>query len=43
MMPEGLAARLPAARAAFEKRSAAAWGPTEVGASRTAIPPWFVG
>jgi Hemerythrin HHE cation binding domain len=43
MLPEGLAARLPAARAAFEQRSAGAWGETQIGASRTAIPDRLAG
>ena len=41
MLPEALRARLPAARAAFVKRSERVWGPTPPGASRTPIPDWL--
>jgi hypothetical protein len=38
MLPDGLRAHLPAARAAFQQRHDRVWGPTRPGASRTAIP-----
>jgi hypothetical protein len=41
MLPGALTARLPAARAVFEKRSERVWGPTKPGASRKAIPDWL--
>jgi hypothetical protein len=43
MLPPSLVARLPAARAAFEARCAAAWGPRPSGASTTPIPDWLAG
>lgn len=38
MLPENLRARIPAARAAFEKRCERVWGSTKPGTSRTPIP-----
>jgi hypothetical protein len=43
MLPPVLAAKLPAARAAFELRCTRVWGPTKPGASRTPIPDWLPG
>lgn len=43
ILPEVLITRLPAARAAFDQRVQRVWGPTQVGASRTAIPDWLPG
>jgi hemerythrin-like domain-containing protein len=43
MLPEALAAKLPAARVAFAARCERVWGPTQPGASRTAIPDWLPG
>jgi hemerythrin-like domain-containing protein len=39
MLPEILMSRLPAARAAFEARWRRVWGPVEIGAAFTPIPP----
>jgi hemerythrin-like domain-containing protein len=41
MLPETVVAKLPAARAAFEKRCEDAWGSSAAGASRTPIPDWL--
>jgi hemerythrin-like domain-containing protein len=41
MLPPEVVAKLPAARAAFAKRSEAVWGPSAAGASRTSIPDWL--
>jgi len=38
VLPAVLTAKLPGARAAFEARSRRVWGPTALGASRTAVP-----
>ncbi len=43
MLSEPLRARLPAARAEFQKRCDRVWGPTAEGASRTPIPDWLGG
>jgi hemerythrin-like domain-containing protein len=41
MLPAELAAKLPAARAAFEQRCERVWGSAKAGASRTPIPEWL--
>jgi len=41
MLPETVVAKLPAARAAFEKRCEQVWGTAKAGASRTPIPDWL--
>jgi hypothetical protein len=41
MLSPELAAKLPAARAAFAKRCEAVWGTSAAGASRTPIPDWI--
>jgi hypothetical protein len=38
MLPEGLRARLPAARAAFEERWKRVWGSVPAGSATTPIP-----
>ena len=44
MLPEGLVARLPAARAAFQQRRDRVWGPTAPsGTSHTSVPDWLGG
>jgi hypothetical protein len=41
MLPPALVERLPAARAAFERRCEQVWGTAAAGASRTPIPDWL--
>jgi hypothetical protein len=41
MLPDAVAAKIPAARAAFAERCARVWGPTKEGASRTPVPDWL--
>jgi hemerythrin-like domain-containing protein len=41
MLPVEVAAKLPAARAAFEQRCQRVWGSSKSGASRTPIPDWL--
>jgi hypothetical protein len=43
MLPGSLNARIPAARAAYEKRCERVWGTAKTGASRTPIPDWLSG
>jgi hemerythrin-like domain-containing protein len=43
MLPAAVRDGLPAARAAYEERCARAWGPTNIGASRSSIPDWLPG
>jgi hemerythrin-like domain-containing protein len=40
-LPEVVTSKLAAARAAFAQRAEQVWGPTQPGASRTAIPDWL--
>jgi hypothetical protein len=41
MLPEGLRARLPAARVEFLRRCERVWGPVTEGASRKSVPDWL--
>jgi hypothetical protein len=43
LLPEALRAKLPAARAEYQRRSDRVWGPTAPGASRTPVPDWLAG